>query len=403
MKNLLLLSIMFCISTILYAQDNYKQGYIITNQNDTVIGWINLRTNKNNQKQCEFKPDLKLATKIYLPGDIAGYRFIDEGKYYVSRDIQLNGNSRKVFLEFLVKGIMNLYYYEDAIDYYFFENQDGKMEIISQQPERIEDTRVVKDNKYVGQIRYLFKDYQPIAQKADKLKFDQKSMMSVVEEYHNEVCTTGESCIVFQNEHPDDKGLISKISVYTGFQISNYKFYTTNFGKGSFITGNNLSPVLGVQLNILNPRWWPKPFSIQLDVAFSKFQSGIPNGVMRYVRDVTDEIRPYTDASGKVTSYKVLASSFRLGVKYTYPKYKIAPTMEAGVDYTKLGGVLVKYGMLRSYLFGYYIAVGADYKIKISHAIFIRLVYENYSNSDGLQYYGNDKINMPQMKIGYTF
>jgi len=399
---------MSCVSSVLYGQDNYKQGYIITNQNDTVTGWINLRTNNNNQKQCEFKPDLKLATKIYLPNDIAGYRFINEGKYYVSRDIHLNGNSQKVFLEFLVKGIMNLYYYEDDVVYYFFENQDGKMEVISQQPERIEDMRVVKDTKYLGQIRYLFKDYQPIAQKIDnQFKFDQKSMMSVVKEYHNEVCTTGESCIVFQNEHPDDKGLRSKISVYTGLQISNYKFYTIRIDNGSFQTGNNLSPVLGAQLNVLNPRW-SKSFSIQLDVALSQFQSGIPYRIVRYVGDgykddVIDEIRPYTDAYGKVTSYKALASSFRLGVKCTYPKDKIAPTVETGVAYTKLGGVLVKYGMLRSTFFGYYVAVGADYKIKTSHAIFIRLVYENYPFSNALYLNGNDKINMLQMKIGYTF
>jgi hypothetical protein len=188
----------------IHAQGNYVSGYIITNQQDTLAGWINLRTDKNNQKRCEFKPDLKLAAQTYLPGEIAGYRFTDAGKYYVSREIELNGTPQKVFLEFLVKGIMNLYYYEDETDYFFFENEDGKMEIVSQKPERIENGRIYTDNKYIGQIRYIFRDYQPIVEEANKLQFNQKSMIEIAKEYHNEVCTTGESCIVFQNEHPDD-------------------------------------------------------------------------------------------------------------------------------------------------------------------------------------------------------
>ena len=66
-KKIGLILITLCLSTLLYAQGNYVPGYVITNQQDTLVGWINLRTDKNNQKQCEFKPDLKSATKIYLP------------------------------------------------------------------------------------------------------------------------------------------------------------------------------------------------------------------------------------------------------------------------------------------------------------------------------------------------
>ena len=408
-----LILITLCLSSMLYAQGNYVPGYVITNQQDTLVGWINLRTDKNNQKQCEFKPDLKSATQIYLPGDVAGYRFTDVGKYYVSREIQLNGTSRKVFLEFLVKGLMNLYYYTDDVDYYFFENEDGKMEVVSQKPEKIENGIVYEDTRYMGQIRHLFRDYPPIAQEADKLKFDQKSMIEVVKDYHKEACTTGESCIVFQNEHPNDTGVKAKFSVYTGLQLSNYVFYSVSsfFYYGGYKhftqTGSNISPVLGAQINLMNPRW-SKSFSIQFDVSLSQFKGNVPDTIVRYIGtghkdDVTDEIRPYTNEYGKLTSYKALASSFRLGVKYTYPKHKIAPTAEAGVAYTHLGGVVVKYGMLRPQLFGYYLALGADYRIRTSSAVFIRLVYEDYPSQDSTQSYGNDKISIPHLKIGYTF
>jgi hypothetical protein len=374
------------------AQSNFKPGYIITNQQDTVTGWINFRTDKRNQKQCEFKPDLKLAVKIYLPQDIAGYRFTDEGKYYVSHEIQLNETSQKVFLEFLVKGIMNLYYYADEVDYYFFENQDGKMEVVSQQPERVDNMIIRQDNEYISRIRSLFQDYQTIVQKTEKLKFNQRSMMDVAEEYHNEVCTTGESCIIFRNRHPDDEGIRYKISVYGGLQLSNYVF-STYYMRSSKHRASNVSPLLGAQVNWMNPRW-SNSFSLQLEASFSQFKSDIPKKANRYVNNDYPNVR--------ATSYEALASSLRAGVKYTYPKYIISPTAEAGIALTYLleeKGA----GVLRPIHYGYYLALGANYKITASHAVFIRLVYENYLTQDMMQKYGNDRISLSSVKIGYTF
>ena len=397
MKKILVLFITLHLFAMLYSQSNYKPGYIITNQQDTITGWINFRTDANNQKQCEFKQNLELAAKTYLPGDIAGYRFIEEGKYYVSKEIQLNETSQKVFLEYLVKGIMNLYYYSDEVDYYFFENQDGKMEFISQRPERVENLTAYKDNKYKGQVRYLFRDYQPIAQKTDKLEFNQKSMINVVKEYHNEVCTTGESCIVFQNEHPDDKGMRLKFSAYTGLQLSNYIFFYPNiiYVNGSrnnaTATESNISPILGVQVNVINPRW-SNSFSFQLDASLSQFKGNIPTRFLRY-----------NNSEGIITSYEALATSVRMGVKYTHQSMrKISPTAEAGIACSFLSE---NKKVLKHTLYGYYLAVGVDYKIRsnTNQAIFIRLVYEDYPIRDAVQVYGKDKISLPHMKIGYTF
>jgi hypothetical protein len=133
----------------------------------------------------------------------------------------------------------------------------------------------------------------------------------------------------------------------------------------------------------------------------------MPDRIKRYITtehkgNVTEIVNPY-DVYTEVTSYKSLASSFRIGVKYTYPKYRIAPTAEAGAAYTRLGGELAKIEILRPNCFGYYLAVGTDYRIKTNHAVFIRLVYENYPILDAVQRSGRDKISMPHLKIGYIF
>lgn len=63
----------------------------------------------------------------YSPDEISGYR-LSEGKVYVSRDIGLAGSEKKVFLQKLVQGDMDLYFYtEDELQRFFLETQDGQL------------------------------------------------------------------------------------------------------------------------------------------------------------------------------------------------------------------------------------------------------------------------------------
>ena len=39
-----------------YAQSNYRPGFVISLQNDTIYGQIDFRTDKMNAKRCVFKP-----------------------------------------------------------------------------------------------------------------------------------------------------------------------------------------------------------------------------------------------------------------------------------------------------------------------------------------------------------
>ena len=67
-----------------FSQSNYKDGYIITLDQDTITGLVDFRTDQTNARLCRFKRTEHAAEEIYHPGEIAGYRFIREGKYYVT-------------------------------------------------------------------------------------------------------------------------------------------------------------------------------------------------------------------------------------------------------------------------------------------------------------------------------
>lgn len=63
----------------------------------------------------------------YSPDEISGYRLSD-GKVYVSRDIGLAVREKKVFLQKLVQGNMDLYFYtEEELQRFFLETRDGQL------------------------------------------------------------------------------------------------------------------------------------------------------------------------------------------------------------------------------------------------------------------------------------
>ena len=121
MRNIILIAALL-VSLTANAQVNPKEGFIITNLNDTVYGMVDYRTNDKNAQQCTFKADGASEYVTYAPGQIAGYRFKESGKFYVSRNFDEDG---EFFAEYLVNGILNLYRRE--IGYrkiYYIENKE---------------------------------------------------------------------------------------------------------------------------------------------------------------------------------------------------------------------------------------------------------------------------------------
>lgn len=79
----------------LYGQNDFFEGYIIKNNNDTVYGLIKLGGFVQNAKECVFKKDPYSKTTKYFPSDLLGYKFI-KGKYFVSEMISYQLNSESI-------------------------------------------------------------------------------------------------------------------------------------------------------------------------------------------------------------------------------------------------------------------------------------------------------------------
>lgn len=204
--------VMLILALTANAQVNPVEGYIITNQNDTVRGMIDLRTNEINASQCLFKANSASEYVTYKPGEIAAYRFKETGKYYVSK--QFN-NENCFFAEFLVKGSLNLYRKEIGFrKIYYVENEDGNVETYEEMEEdenyNAREARIRAQGLYrqVAQSSHAVKDIK-IGKMSDK------QMIKMVRDYHDDVCTSNEDCILFEQNPKSDKVKVSPM-IYAG-------------------------------------------------------------------------------------------------------------------------------------------------------------------------------------------
>jgi hypothetical protein len=214
---LIALSLTECL---IQAQTNFKPGYIIKTNNDTVYGEIDYRGDLLMGEVCTFKPKgLNEETK-FSPNDIAGFRFIDS-KYFISKEI----NEKKVFLEFLIKGKINIYYLRDINgDHYFLEKEGIKIsELPYEEVIKYKDGTpyLYESTRHMGVLNAFTQDAPGFQTRIEQIKKpEHRNLIKLAEDYHNKVCQ-GEKCIIYEKDIP-----LFKVNAEISAGIAKY-YYTT--------------------------------------------------------------------------------------------------------------------------------------------------------------------------------
>ena len=205
------------------AQTNPKPGYVITNDGDTIRGNIDFRTNEKLARQCLFQANGGSESKTYRPGDIQGFRFDDGGKYFVTRRLNVTGEQELFFAEFMVQGKMNLYcvaYNRD--EYFFFEREDGEMAqltnraFLTSSSMQDEKDKMQEKREQYGKVKILLQDSWKAASEMNDKDLSRKKLVKVVRDYHNDVCTDGSTCVVYEYNEKSDKSK-TRFKAFTGF------------------------------------------------------------------------------------------------------------------------------------------------------------------------------------------
>jgi len=248
--------------------------------------------------KCSFRSEEGIET-VYTPFDIKAFRFTNS-KYYVSRDL----NGKLAFLEYLVKGKVNVYYQRDSKgDHYYMDNETIKLSEIPYKEEirHVREKDIFTPNKvYIYRspahknfLALYLQDAPQLKSRIYKIKKpEHHSLIVLAEDYHNIVCKD-ERCVVYDKKPP-----IIKIDLESEVGMVYYS-------NQEDLNDNNYIHV-GVLAHFWMPRVNEKLF----------FRSGVLYSTLRYEENES-------------------LWKFPLQLEYISPKGKIRPKFAFGINLYK--------------------------------------------------------------------
>jgi hypothetical protein len=198
------------------AQSDFIPGYIIKPEMDTIFGTMDYRNDFSNFQKCSFRTNDQDSITIHYPGQIHSYRFND-GKYFISKIIPDKQGNKYVFMEYLIHGKINIYYFKDAVgDHYFIEKDSLPIKEISYSDAEV----IIDDKSYVrnydinrGVLLYYMQDCPELSERIKATKTTSHyDLINLAETYHNHVCKD-EKCVIYEKKLP---GLNMKIQPLAG-------------------------------------------------------------------------------------------------------------------------------------------------------------------------------------------
>jgi len=166
---------------------------------------INYKNDIQNSVNCYFKKSETDTTLMFLPEKIFGYRF-SGSKYYVSKEIETYDGIKTIFVEFLVKGTINLYFYRDTFaDHYLLQKAGLPIKEISLPDETIYiDNKPYKRDYLInrGLVRFYLNDCPELFDDIDKIKNPSSyQLINLLQKYYDIKCPQ-DVCIVYEKSLP---------------------------------------------------------------------------------------------------------------------------------------------------------------------------------------------------------
>ena len=308
--------------TSVHAQINPRPGYIITNENDTINGYLDFRTGTKNSRKCDFCAETETQYNSYYPNDIKGFRFIEDGKMYISKKIKVNNESADVFLEYLIKGIVNLYSFSNAAEIrYFMESSDGHfIEVYNTAVERADNNMPNGEYnryKHVGILNRMFEESEEVKKKVRSTKMNRKNLVELTKSYHYAVCNSMDECIEFESK--SDKKF-RKLSWRINGGMSFWQLHDQILSDNGYGDSSGSSPS-GTVLAELTSERFSNYFGLQMGLGLSHF--------------ATKDIFKKNMARNSFKA-KSLIFDARLGGICWFTKQGVRPYVHAGMAYSNL-------------------------------------------------------------------
>jgi hypothetical protein len=311
-KVTVLLCLLSLFKLVGYSQSDFVPGYILINKQDTIFGLIDYRDDKYNSLECRFKKTEKDTVSTFSAAQIYGYRFIDS-KYYVSRPIKIKGEQKTLFLEYLVEGVVDLYYYRDLKgDHYLLGKQNIPIKEISIPNDIVTiDGTSYERNIFINRniLKFYLKDCPELNYEIDHLYNPRhKTLIQLIKKYHDIHCPH-DVCLIYQKKMPKFRVDIQPIVGYTGI---NY-----NGAFGNLYNIDIYSDKYSFQYGVLGYFWLP------LNNEKMFFKTGL----------IINRVRGYEIINSTQTKYLEQSSIIiPVQIHYQFLKSNITPVISAGLN-----------------------------------------------------------------------
>ncbi|MCK9422690.1 MAG: PorT family protein [Bacteroidales bacterium] len=316
-----------------FCQEKYLPGYIVSLQDDTIVGSIDYRNWENNPDRIFFKgksDDKKLG---YTPLEIKGFGVLDEiyesaiieteissvNTEDLSKNYELIIQKDTTFLQAMVKGIKSLYYYKSKFGKeQFYIKQDSLFELLVYKKylkDQEGQTNIVENKKFIGQLILYLQDCSTIQQKLQNTEYQKNSLEKLFLSYYD--CT--QSGMLF---HKKTEKVSVAFGVLAGVSVTSLRFWSEEFAylvNADYNLSVNFSA--GLFMDVILSRNHEK-WSINNELVLSSYK-------------VNGRFDEYTNENKYTITYTTIGFSYlkmNNMIRFKYPVGKIFLYLNAGIS-----------------------------------------------------------------------
>ena len=186
--------VLLALPQFVYAQNNWRPGYIISLPGDTIRGSVDYGSSSRSAFECRFKPTPAGEATPYAPDQLRGYGFLNDRFYQTQRVLKQafagDTTSQIAFAEVLVQGAATLFQFAggDTREQYYVRSGIGALKQLVRLTERVvENGRVFQREKalYRATFAEVFQACPAVQFEVVKAPFSRSSLVQLVRHYND--------------------------------------------------------------------------------------------------------------------------------------------------------------------------------------------------------------------------
>jgi hypothetical protein len=349
--------IIFLVIISLFSLKSFAQRGFYKNDSIAKIGVKIVDGGKISNAQWCIE-DRKDSLLSFSPYEVSKYGF-NKGKTYVSKDITFSGATKRVFLEQLNEGKINLYFYaEQKLVTYFIEKDSTTF---------LELPKENENSNFQKQLQELTSDFPEFSNSTSLVKYNRTALSRFVNDYNQQL----------NRPFPHFRFGITGIYEMTKFSLTSDQnipsldkipfSYESSFSGGLFIDVPLLVSYFSLHPEIQYSQYSYSYFAKtdDKDIDFLANISSIKVPVLFRYTFPSNKIRPFANAGG-IVAYNIRNENTLYETTFTGNQIEI----------NNLG----ENPLIPAFQAGFSAGLGVEFKINFQHSLFFEIRYNQFIN-----------------------